>query len=232
MDLVRDIISLGRNAREEAKIKVRQPISEVLIDGKNKDILSDLTSLITDELNVKKLTFVDDLSLYMNFIIRPNFKETGKLFGNKMKEYQTFLNNLTEKDKETLLNGGTLKFEEFDIDKNLVDIRIESKEGFDCINEGNNFIILNTTLTEDLIKEGLARELVSKVQNMRKEKDFNIEDRINLFYNGNSYFESVLKEFESYIKEETLALSLIKKEDLTNLVKLNDLDVYLDIEKR
>ena len=91
---------------------------------------------------------------------------------------------------------------------------------------------LNTTLTEDLINEGLARELVSKVQNMRKEKDFNIEDRINLFYNGNSYFESVLKEFESYIKEETLALSLIKKEDLTNLVKLNDLDVYLDIEKR
>lgn len=67
---------------------------------------------------------------------------------------------------------------------------------------------------------------------MRKEKDFNIEDRINLFYNGNSYFESVLKEFESYIKEETLALSLIKKEDLTKLVKLNDLDVYLDIEKR
>ena len=67
---------------------------------------------------------------------------------------------------------------------------------------------------------------------MRKEKDFNIEDRINLFYNGDSYFESVLKEFESYIKEETLALSLIKKEDLTNLVKLNDLDVYLDIEKR
>lgn len=232
MDLVRDLISLGRNAREEAKIKVRQPISEVLIDGKNKDILKDLTSLITDELNVKKLTFVDDLSLYMNFIIRPNFKETGKLFGNKMKEYQTFLNNLTEKDKETLLNGGTLKFEDYDIDKNLVDIRIESKEGFDCINEGNNFIILNTTLTEDLIKEGLARELVSKVQNMRKEKDFNIEDRINLFYNGDSYFESVLKEFESYIKEETLALSLIKKEDLTNLVKLNDLDVYLDIEKR
>ena len=124
------------------------------------------------------------------------------------------------------------KFEDYDIDKNLVDIRIESKEGFDCINEGNNFIILNTTLTEDLIKEGLARELVSKVQNMRKEKDFNIEDRINLFYNGNSYFESVLKEFESYIKEETLALSLIKKEELTNLVKLNDLDVYLDIEKR
>ena len=232
MDLVRNLISLGRNAREEAKIKVRQPISEVLIDGKNKNILSDLTSLITDELNVKKLTFVDDLSLYMNFIIRPNFKETGKLFGNKMKEYQTFLNSLTEKDKETLLNGGTLKFEEFDIDKNLVDIRIESKEGFDCINEGNNFIILNTTLTEDLIKEGLARELVSKVQNMRKEKDFNIEDRINLFYNGDSYFESVLKEFESYIKEETLALSLIKKEDLTNLVKLNVLDVYLDIEKR
>ena len=63
-------------------------------------------------------------------------------------------------------------------------------------------------------------------------RQFNIEDRINLFYNGNSYFESVLKEFESYIKEETLALSLIKKEDLTNLVKLNDLDVYLDIEKR
>ena len=106
------------------------------------------------------------------------------LFGNKMKEYQTFLNNLTEKDKETLLNGGTLKFEEFDIDKNLVDIRIESKEGFDCINEGNNFIILNTTLTEDLINEGIVRELVSKVQNLRKVKDFDVADRIMLYYSA------------------------------------------------
>ena len=88
MDLVRDLISTGRYVREENKIKVRQPISECLVDGKYESILGDLVNLIKEELNVKKVVFVNDLSKYMNFTIKPNFKVCGAMFGPKMKEYQ------------------------------------------------------------------------------------------------------------------------------------------------
>jgi len=123
-------------------------------------------------------------------------------------------------------------FNDIEITSDLVDIKIESKEGFDVAMENNNFIILDTNLTDDLIKEGIARELVSKIQNMRKEKDFEIENRINIYYNSNNEFEDVLKDFEDYIKAETLAIEIIKRDDLTNKFNLNDIEVYLDVERR
>ena len=85
MDLVRNLISLGRNAREEVKIKVRQPISEALIDGKDKELIGDLEELIKEELNVKKITYINDLSTYMNFEVKPNFKLVVNIFGPKIK---------------------------------------------------------------------------------------------------------------------------------------------------
>ena len=230
MDLVRDLISLGRNAREEVKIKVRQPISEVILDGNKKDVIGNLTDLIKEELNVKEILFEKDLSKYMNFIIKPNFKEAGKLFGPRMKDYANFLSNLNEEDYKKVVNHETIMFEDHEITEDLVDIRIESKEGFDAVKEGNNFIILNTTLTEDLLKEGIARELISKVQNLRKEKGFDIADRINLFYNGDEYFDEVLKDYEEYIKEETLTIELIKKDNLDKEYELNNIKVFLDVE--
>ena len=98
MDLVIKLISMGRNSREEAKIKVRQPISEILLDKKNKDILKELDSLIVEELNVKNITYVSDLSTYMNFTVKPNFKEVGKLFGKNIKEYTTKLLELSNEE--------------------------------------------------------------------------------------------------------------------------------------
>lgn len=97
--------------------------------------------------------------------------------------------------------------------------------------EDKNFIILNTTLTEELIKEGIAREVVSKVQNLRKEKDFDIENRIKLYYNSNDYFDEVLQKFGEYIKDETLALEIIKDDTLTKKYNINDIEVYLDVER-
>ena len=231
MDLVRDLISLGRNVREEEKIKVRQPIKEVILDGKNENILTGLDDLIKEELNVKNIIFEKDLSKYMNFKIRPNFKEAGKLLGSKMKDFTNFLTTLDQAQIESLKEGKTIDFEGFDITKELIDIKIESKEGMSVAMEDNNFIILNTTLSEDLIKEGIAREVISKVQNLRKEKDFEIENRIKLYYNSNDYFDTVVKEFNDYIKDETLAVEIIKKEDLINKYNINDIDVYLDVEK-
>ena len=231
MDLVRDLISLGRNVREEEKIKVRQPISEVILDGKNKEILKGLEDLIKEELNVKEIVFEQDLTKYMDFQVKPNFKEAGKILGSKIKDFTNYLNNLSEEDIEKAVNKESLKFEDLEITENLLDIKIKSKKGMKVAMENSNFIILNTTLTEDLIKEGIAREIVSKVQNLRKEKDFDIENRIKLYYNSNNYFEEVLKEFGEYIKKETLALKIIKKEDLTNKYNINDIEVYLDVER-
>ena len=231
MDLVRDLISLGRNVREEQKIKVRQPIKEVILDGKNKDILSDLTDLIKEELNVKEIVFEDDLSKYMNFIVKPNFKEAGKVMGSKMKEFTIFLSNLDEEQINKLRNNETVSFDNIDITSNLIDIKIISKEGFNTANMNNNFIILNTSLNDELIKEGYAREFISKIQNLRKEKDFDIENRIKLYYNCNDYFDSIVEEFNDYIKKETLSLEIIKDENISNKQLINDIEVSFDVEK-
>ena len=231
MDLVRDLISLGRNVREEQKIKVRQPIKEVILDGKNKDILGDLTDLIKEELNVKEIIFEDDLSKYMNFIVKPNFKEAGKVMGSRMKEFTNFLSNLDEEQINKLRNNETISFDNIDITSNLIDIKIFSKEGFNTANMNNNFIILNTSLDEELIKEGYAREFVSKIQNLRKEKDFDIENRIKLYYNSNDYFDSVVEQFNDYIKKETLSLEIIKDKNIGNKQLVNDIEVSFDVEK-
>jgi isoleucyl-tRNA synthetase len=113
----------------------------------------------------------------------------------------------------------------------MVDIRISSKEGFNVGSENNNFVILNTTLTEDLILEGLARECVSKVQQLRKSSDFNIVDRINLYYSGDEDFDKAIEKFDKYIKDETLSLSITKDDNLTESFDLNGHDVKLKVEK-
>ena len=235
MDLVRNLISLGRNVREENKVKVRQPISEVVLDGKNKEILKDLVDLIKEELNVKEVVFEDDLSKYMNYFVKPNFKEVGKVFGPNIKEFGTKLEGLSTEDILKLENGESINMEiagtSYDVNKDMVDIRISSKEGFNVGSENNNFVILNTTLTEDLILEGLARECVSKVQQLRKNNDFNIVDRINLYYFGDEDFDKCISKFDKYIKDETLSLSITKDESLTESFDLNGHDVKLKVEK-
>ena len=199
MDLVRDLISLGRNVREEERIKVRQPILEVILDGKNKKILNGLDDLIKEELNVKNIVFEDDFTKYMDFKIKPNFKEAGKVLGSKMKDFVSFLDNLSDSEVRSIVNGNSITFDGMTIGNELLDVKIASKDGMKVSMENNNFIILNTTLNDDLIREGIAREIVSKVQNLRKEKGFDIENRIILYYNGS--LDDVLDEFGDYIKK-------------------------------
>ena len=172
-----------------------------------------------------------DLSKYMNFKVKPNFKEAGKVLGNKMKDFANFLQNLDNDQISDIVNNKTFTFENIEIDSSLIEVKTESKEGMSSIVDNNNFIILNTTLTEDLIEEGLAREIVSKVQNLRKEKDFDIENRIKLYYKGNEQIDKVFKNYEDYIKKETLSLELIKKDDLSTIYNINDNEVCLDVER-
>lgn len=235
MDTVREIIRLGRNIREEVKIKVREPLPCVYLDGKKKSILGNLVPLIEEELNVKSVEFISDLSEYMNFTIKPNFKEVGKIFGSKMKDFTECLSHLSTEEMESLENGEevstTMNGETLDITPSMVDIRVDAKEGFFVAMENNLFVILNTERTKDLILEGIAREFVSKVQNLRKQKDFDVVDRIIISYYGTSRFDEVLEKFEDYIKEETLALEFKTNPELTNSYDLNGEEVLIDVEK-
>ncbi len=234
MDLVRDLISLGRNAREEAHIKVRQPISEVILDDKVKKTIKDLESLIYEELNVKEIKYAKDLSEYMTFVIKPSFKVCGPIFGKNIGALSNKLNEMKQDDIVKLSNGENVEIEldkKYELTPDMVDIRISSKEGFNAANSGSNFIILDTILTDDLINEGIARELISKVQQMRKNKDFDIVDRINLYYEKNVKFAEAIKDYIDMIKNETLSLDIKEKENNGELLDLNGLEVKVDVER-
>ena len=237
MDLVRELISLGRNAREEAKIKVRQPISEIILDGKNKAIINDLVDLIKEELNVKNVIFTQDLNEYISYDIKPNFKVCGPILGKNIKEFQDKLKDFTQDNISTLENGNTITLNiggnDIDITYDMLDIRINSKEGFNASNEGNNFIILNTTLTNELIDEGIVREFISKVQQIRKTNDYEMMDNINIYYSHNDDFNKSIKNYIDFIKKETLAIDLIESdENYENTYDLNGIELGIRLEKR
>ena len=231
MDLVRSLISIGRMVREEQKIKVRQPLSEALIDGSNKEILEDLVPLIKEELNVKEVTFTNDLSLYMNYTLKPNFKVVGKIMGSNIKEFQMKLEALSSENIDSLVNNKTITMNiggnDITINSEMVEIRILEKEGFNVGRENNLFIILNTELTHELILEGLAREFVSKVQNIRKSEDYNVADRIEVTYNGDDLVQEMIKEFEEFIKGEILATTITYDEGTNNKLDLNGHEVNI-----
>lgn len=234
MDLVRNLISLGRNVREEAKIKVRQPISEVILDGKKKDIIGNLTSLIKEELNVKEVRFENDLSEYINFMIKPNFKEVGKILGPKIKLFQEVLLKISNEDKLTLISGGSITIkldDDFEVTPNMIEVRTISKEGFNTAHDGNNFIVLNTVLTNELINEGLARETISKIQQIRKNNNFDIADRVKIYYESNDEYASNIKDFINFIKDETLGVEFDRTTDLIDEYDINDYKVKFKVEK-
>ena len=235
MDLVRDLISSGRYVREDVKIKVRQPLSEALLDIKNKDILNDLEDLIKEELNVKEVKYVSNLNDYMNYLVKPNFKVVGKIFGKNINKFADILSKLSVSDINKLQNNETISItiegESYTVDLSMVDIRISSKEGFNVGTINNEFIILDTKLDTNLIEEGIARELISKIQQLRKTSDFNVVDRIKVYYDADSEVELALNNNLEFIKNETLSKEFIKSSNLTEEFDINDHKVKLQVEK-
>ena len=226
MDLVRELVGLGRASREIVRIKVRQPLSEVVIDGKYKTMISDLVPLIKEELNVKEVVFEDDLSSYMNYSLKPNFKVAGSVLGKHVKTFGKVLNSLDPKETvEKFDNGENLTLdldgENFDIPKDFVQVTISSKEGFNVAMENNLFVILDTTLTEELQNEGYAREFVSKIQQLRKANGYDVLDNINISYTGSETISSAIEEYSEFIKSETLAKNISLVEDSLEEQDLN-----------
>ena len=198
---------------EKEKIKVRQPLNEVLVDGSYESVIGDLTPLIMEELNVKKVVFAENLDVYMNFSLKPNFRVAGPVLGKNIKAFgaalgkedpQAFLARI-EGDEPVLMN---LNGEDVEISGDYVDVRITAKEGFAVSMENNVFAILDTQLTPELINEGLAREIISKVQQMRKSNDYEMMDRIHIYISADDEVQGAVDQHADYIKKETLADSI------------------------
>ena len=235
MELVRDICSLGRNAREDAAIKVRQPLNFMILPLVDEAVIEDFESIIKEELNIKEIVYKDDMTEYMDYIVKPNFKVVGKVFGPKMKDFQEAVSKLDINDVNKI-KAGYFKMnflgEEIDVTEDMILTTLKNKKGYCAASNGKTSIVLDTSLTEDLILEGLAREVVRKVQNLRKEADFVITDHINLYYHGDEMFDKMLASYDEYIKNETLADSLIEDQNIEKDMELNDIVVGLRVERR
>lgn len=237
MDLVRDLVGLGRAARSQAKIKVRQPLQKILVDGKYESLISDLVPLIEEELNIKEVIFENNLRDFMNFSLKPDFKTAGPVLGSKIKSLGKALAQLDASEVVPKLESGEVIELELDgemttITKEYVMITIEAKEGFTVEMQNNLFVILDTTLNEDLINEGLAREFVSKVQQMRKNSGFEVADNINIYFDGDDEIAKAVDSFKDYIMQETLAVKVERvNDDSLEKQNLNDHDTGMKVER-
>jgi isoleucyl-tRNA synthetase len=236
MDLVKDLVKLGRASRENAKIKVRQPIRRIHIDGKYQKLISDLVPLIKEELNVKEVVFEHDLNEFMDFSLKPNFKVAGPRLGGNVKAFAGVLAKSDALEIISTVQSGKIfelevNGEKVSVDEELLDIRISAKEGYDVSTGNNLFTIIDTFLTEDLLNEGYAREFISKVQQMRKNNGYEMMDRIKIFYNGSEEIDKAVKEFEEFIKSETLADSIEKSSETFEVHNLNGIDTGMKLEK-
>lgn len=234
MDLVRDVCSLGRFAREEANIKVRQPISSLILPKSDEVIIGDLLPVIKEELNVKNIEFREDMSKYLEYTVKPNFKVLGKTLGSKIKELQQILSKLTNDEIAKISEKGLklkLAGEDFVLTEDMVLISLKQKEGYTSSSNNKTCVVLDTYLTEELILEGLAREFVRKVQSLRKEADFIITDHIKVSYNGTPNIIKMLDMYYDYVMGEVLGDELILDNKLTNLEEMNEEKVEIKVER-
>lgn len=210
MDTVKNLVSLGRAAREEAKIKVRQPISKAVISNDLKELIGDLDSLIIEELNIKEIEFSENISEFMNYSLKPNFQTLGKKLGSKIKPLQEYLKTEDAGKIVSVLNkdgkiGIELDGEIIDFLKEDFLIEVNAKEGYDVQAEGNLFIALDTTLNEELISEGFAREFISKVQQMRKSNNYDMMDKIRISCSVGENLRNAIEKHREFICYETLS---------------------------
>ena len=236
MELVRSIVSLGRVSRENAQIKVRQPLSNVVIDGEYEELIGDLTELIKEELNVKNVEFTKDVTTYMNYSLKPNFKVAGSILGPKIKEFGNFLKDVNPKEfVDTLRSEGKINVElngeDTEILEDYVLITVEGKEGFDVSSENNVFLILDTNISEELLKEGYVREVISKVQQLRKQTGLEVLDHIKVTINSEDVVVNSLKESLDHFKSEVLADEVEFTNESIEEYNINGINTGIKVEK-
>ncbi len=215
MELIRDVVVTGRALRNAAGVKVRQPLPRLIVAPKTpqqRDILEQMAELICQELNVKKVEFAGDAEELMRRQAEPIFKKLGPKFGKSVNQVAGLIRNLTAEQIAALEKAGRLRVgdgeREFEVELEDVKIVAEGREGLLASLEGKLPVALDPTLTDELIAEGLAREVVNRIQNMRKEAGFDVVDRIEVAYEAGDRIAAAIQGQKEYIMKETLAEKL------------------------
>ncbi len=239
MQIVIDLVSLGRAARNTCQIKVRQTLQALSIPEKFQYITERVEDLIKEEINVKEILYISPQDDLVKYEIKPNFKILGPKYSKEMK---AITNGLLNADANQMVasfarnNPFELSTESgvFSLVEEDVMVSIKSKEGFVFETYKDAFVALNTVLTPELILEGYARELVNKVQFTRKELNFNIMDRILIFYCGDAEIENVFNKFGEYIQSETLTDKIFREDTVDESMKswdINGKTVYFNLKR-
>ncbi len=211
MDEVVSIVVLGRAARNGSNIKNRQPLNTMYVQS-DKKVEGYFTDIIREELNVKNVDFVDDASGFVSYIFKPQLKTLGPKYGKQLGEIRVALSELDSSAKAILDADGklVLNLASGDVELTPEDILLETKqkEGVFTVSDRGVTVALDTELTAELIEEGFVKELISKIQTMRKDSDFNVMDRINVTLTGNDKLLSIAKNNESTISTVVLSDSI------------------------
>ena len=219
MAIAEEAAVLGRAARNAASVKNRQPLNEILLCGEHVGELSeDMLAIIRDELNVKRIEYVADAGDYVSYSVKPQLKTLGPKYGAKLGKIRAYLTENPEKVVSGLRGADEYSFtvdgEEIALGKDDVLITVLNKEGYSVQSGGGITVILDVTLTPELIEEGYMREIVSKVQTMRKDSGFEVTDHIALYYDGDAEIEAVIEKYKDEIAGDVLADRVEKKSNL------------------
>ena len=212
MEVVLEVVTLGRAARNAANIKNRQPVGQMYVKAAH-ELPDFFVKIIEDELNIKEVIFRDDMSDFLAYHVKPNFHVLGPKVGKQMGAVKKALEASDGAAvKDALAGGGsyTLHLPDGDVTVTTedVEVTVSQRDGYNCQNYGGVTVALSTTLTEALIEEGFVREIISKVQTMRKECGLEVTDHIALDLSGNPRLVEIARRNEAFIREITLADSL------------------------
>ena len=225
MDLVLSTVTMGRALRAKHQLKIRQPLPKIFLvthDPEAKKVLENLADLITDELNIKEIVITPDEEELVNLSAKANFKTLGRKLGKKMKVAANAIAELNLEAIKKLQNGAKISLEiegeTLELTPEDVLLQRQEKEGLLVETDNRLTVALDTELNENLIQEGFAREFVNKVQNMRKEMDLDVMDRISISYQGSVVLNNALENFTDFVCLETLANQLQSGETQEGMV--------------
>ncbi len=205
--LIRQIVTLGHGVRDAANIKVRQPLAKVQLGlpaNVDHGMIQAQKDVILEELNVKDLEILTDAGEFVKQVCMPNARVLGPKYG---KEVQSIIQMAKAGDFE-VMEDGSVKIGEYELSGDEVEVGFHGKEGFDVASAGGVSVVLDTTITDELKQEGHAREIVRRIQDLRKEADYNVDDRIYVYVEAAEPIGASVLAFADYIKSETLALEL------------------------
>jgi len=212
MELAQRICSLVHSIRKVHKLKVRQPLAQVLVPVLQENVREQIRrveDLIKSEVNVKQVNYLNDASGVLSKRVKPNFKALGPKFGKDMKAVADLITGMSIEDLSIVESNGTVNLQGFEIGMGDIEVMTEDMPGYLTASEGGLTIALDNTLSPELIREGMAREFVNRVQNLRKDLGFDVIDKIHISIQENSSdWTDSLTEFKGYISQEVQALSI------------------------